>query len=124
MLAVDDTSTGIVGYSTGCDISVTCDITEITNALSGRGKAFLPGRYEWSISATGIVSTGTSNYPITFLGKLMSGTSMTAYFGLNSSNIRLSGTVYVSDWSMGAPVDGNATYNVTFKGSGALTIVQ
>lgn len=116
-----------IALSRDADIDVSCDVAEFTSPLSGRGKRFRAGRYTWTVNVGTLIDVG--NQPGVLLELLKSGGALTLTFDANlrnenSKRSTLQGNAVVQKWQLGAPLQGLATFNVSFIGDGELRLVS
>lgn len=115
-----------IALSRDADIDVSCDVAEFTSPLSGRGKRFRAGRYSWIVNVGTLIEA--SNQPGVLLELLKSGGALTLTMDadlLNQDNKQctLQGDAVVQKWELGAPLQGLATFSVSFIGDGELIMV-
>ena len=106
-----------------CNIEVDRDMKETASTDSSDARTFIPGRYSWSIDSAHLVGNMNQN---TLLGYILQGTelsiSIKTITSVGSSDaFSMSGSAYLKNFKMGAPLHGLATANCSFQGTGTLT---
>lgn len=90
------------------------------------GQEQSPGDLAWTLTSDSIVvyrDTGTQNDTFALLQSHIEKTLVAIEFTTDDANdIILSGSAYINSVGIGAPVNGFATFNCTFTGSGDLTL--
>lgn len=115
----------LLALSRDADVDVSCDVAEFTSPLSGRAKRNRAGRYSWTVNIGTLIEA--SNQPARLLELLKSGALLTLTMDvdlLNESGVKcvLQGNAVTSRWTVGAPLQGLATFSVSFVGDGELTL--
>lgn len=108
-----------IASAKSCDIDTSCDVIEVSSPTSGTAREFIPGRSEWSVSCSFLL-TG-------FKARLKAGTVVTLTIGSVTSGTR----TLSSDKVSGSAIVRQAKVNGTrgklcqgswvFQGSGALS---
>lgn len=120
------------GAATNCTLDVQGDVTELAS-LSSRAKAFIPGRYSWTMSVEALydVAEDGSDFQTRLLKAQLEGTKLrmrmaesfdTRPLEPTREHIEYEGDVYVTSFSINAGVSGYATASVTMQGTGELII--
>jgi hypothetical protein len=127
-----------VALAKDCTLTATQDVVEMAS-ISSRAKAFAAGRYQWTLSATYLYSVGLGNtsynQQLRALLALTEGkalafrfTEARAYDGnlheVSLPAIEYSGEVLVTSYAINAPVEGYASLEISFQGTGDLTIKE
>ena len=125
-MEIDGGGIETIALSRDADIDVSCDVAEFTSPLSGRGKRYRAGRYSWTVNIGTLIEA--SNQPGALLELLKSGGALTLTMDadlLNQDNKQctLQGDAVVQKWQLGAPLQGLATFSVSFIGDGELKMV-
>jgi hypothetical protein len=137
-----------IAFSTNHTLSLTRNTQEVSSKDHGDANAVLPTTQSWEITSENLMST--EGYS-TILAAYLNGTPVTVYFGASTYNnsqengivgvgdaanwakeawtdgaqtpnsLNLTGTAYITSLSVNAPSGDNATYSVTFTGSGSIT---
>lgn len=115
----------LLALSRDADVDVSCDIAEFTSPLSGRAKRNRAGRYSWTVNIGTLIEA--SNQPARLLELLKSGASLTLTMDADlldgsGANCVLRGNAVTSRWAVGAPLQGLATFSVSFVGDGELSL--
>ena len=123
---IDDEGYEPIALSRDADIDVSCDVAEFTSPLSGRGKRFRAGRYTWIVNIGTLIDN--SRQPGRLLELLKSGAALTLtmdadLLGTDGKRSTLQGNAVVQKWQLGAPLQGLATFSVSFIGDGELKLV-
>ncbi len=106
---------GSSGQITSWTLSYTGDALETTDFDdSTGGRSYIPGLTGWSGSFDAFYSTGNTNVACSTGSIVLRTTTGTA--GL------FAGGVIITGMDVGNPVDGIATQNYTFQGTGALSL--
>lgn len=115
----------VIAYSTGCDLQISADVTEITSPLSGRAKTFKAGRYTWMMSCEGIVAHEGGSISLgEFLPRMQAGTPLFLSFRAiidGDKEEDVFGQAFVVSYSESASLGSMHSYSVSFQGSGELT---
>lgn len=111
-----------LGFSTSCDIQVTCDMQEYTSLLSRGAKRVRPGRYSWQMTADVMMDSSTGA-DIEFLSVLTGRSKITVVMQVDTpdSSRSIAGQAYVQTWRLTGAIGSMATYNVTLVGDGPLS---
>jgi predicted secreted protein len=114
----------VYGASTTCSFNTSSSLVEVTTAVSGNFKEFLPTNMEFEISADGFVTRDNYDYK-DLLDAQIARTKLNVKFQIVNSggNITVNADVYVASVDLNAPSEGAGTYSVTLKGTGAFTFV-
>ena len=121
------------GASTGCTLDVQTDVVE--TASQSLAKSLIPGRYSWTMSVEALydVADDGTDFQTRLLRAQLSGTKLrmrmaesfdTRPLEPTREHIEYEGDVYVTSFSINAPVGGYANARVTLSGTGDLIIDQ
>lgn len=105
-----------VAASRDCTLTINNELIEKAATADGTVREYLAGLYDWSMSVSGLYALGEH---VSLIGYLLDGTLLNVGFVIGSET--LTGTAYVESIEVNGPLRGKATYNVTLRGSGALT---
>lgn len=124
-IEIDGGGKELLALSRDADIDVSCDIAEFTSPLSGRAKRNRAGRYSWTVNIGTLIEA--SAQPARLLELLKSGASLTLTMDadlLDGSGAYcvLQGNAVTTRWAVGAPLQGLATFSVSFVGDGELSL--
>jgi hypothetical protein len=122
------------GAATGCTLDVLTDTVE-TAGSSSRAKSLIPGRYSWTMSVEALydVADDGTDFQTRLLRAQLSGTKLRMRMAESFNalpleptreHIEYEGEVYVTSFSINAPVGGYANARVTLSGTGDLIIDQ
>jgi predicted secreted protein len=114
----------VYGASTNCSFTTNSSLIEVTTAVSGNFKEFLPTNMEFDISADGFVTRDNYDYK-DLLDAQIARTKLNVKFQIVNSggNITVNADVYIASVDLNAPAEGAGTYSVSLKGTGAFTFV-
>lgn len=121
----------MIGCATEVSLSLEVATDEVTCKASGGWTEVTPGTKSWSASASGVIKyydttdESTNEGVDDFMGYLIAGTKLTIKFSTQADGVSIVGDKY---WSGEAYItsveqtggDGNATYSISFTGTGAL----
>lgn len=116
-----------LAHATSCEISFTHSPREATTKDSAGDTARLPGKRDWSLSTEALFAldyaTADDKSGITELyAALKVGTKLKVKFTSNIiGDYEFNGYCYLSDISVNAGVEENASYSASFAGTGAIT---
>lgn len=116
IISLDDTA---IAAAKDCIIDVNYDVIEIASANSSRAKEFILGRYEWSISVSGLIlAEGLADYVLTAGQE----------YSLRVSEVEgappLQGYAVCPQTRVNASVGSLASGTLTFKGTGPLEKIE
>lgn len=120
-------SPSLIGASTTCSLQLTRDTRDVSNKDSGGWKAVKTGQKSWSISTEGLYNPSGTNGYIALYNAWTAGTELTLTLksaGNPTGDYYWSGSAVITSLQMNAPNEGNATFSVTFQGTGALTMTD
>jgi predicted secreted protein len=125
-MEIDGGGLELIAMARDADIDVSCDVAEFTSPLSGRGKRCRAGRYSWTVNVGTLIDA--SDQPGVLLELLKSGGALTLtmdadLLNQDSKQCTLQGDAVVQKWQLGAPLQGLATFSVSFIGDGELKMV-
>lgn len=122
-LLVYDT-THAIAHSTSCSLSMSQEMRDTSTKASSGWKSVLPGNRSWQIETQGLVALD-SNYNVAYLIALITNkTKVHLYWKTaNADDYYYHGYAYLTSVSSDAPNQGNAGYQASFVGDGALTLV-
>ena len=121
---VDGVNGKEIGYSTTCDVQVTCDVSEFSSILSGGAKRMRPGRYGWQMSCDIMAESGDNTAKLLLLS-LKSKRAITVAMTLSADGAeasRVYGEGYATSWQLSGAVGSMAIYQVTITGDGDLNV--
>lgn len=120
-------TTTAIAAAKNCEITINADTIETTSPSSGAWKTFRPGRKDWSVGVSGLVSVTDGASDIQSLLQ-ESGAEVTLTFKIisdrygGSGNVDVcSGTAVCKSVKVGAGRGNLATYSCDFRGSGELS---
>ena len=102
-----------------CSLSINNQLIEKASGTDGTVREYLAGLYGWTMQVSGLYELGAH---ASLVGHLLAGTLL--YVGFMLGDEQLTGTAYIESMEVGGPLRGKTTYNVTLRGSGALTVVE
>jgi len=117
-------ATNVVGASKSWSFSGSTTLMDAKNKSSNYRKK-LPGRRSWSVSAEGIVDYANLTGQKALLDKIIARQSIAIVLGKATpatGDITLSGSVFVENFTNTHPDNDMATYSVSLKGTGELTV--
>lgn len=126
MLLVYIDSTHPIALSTTCSLVLNSDMRDISNKDAAGWKKVLPGMKNWTVSCEGLVAYDTSyNYQY-LLAAQLAGTAFSLSFKSTNTagDYYFSGSAYITTVNLTAQNEANATFSVSFQGSGALTLTD
>ena len=115
-----------IGLSTDCSITINRATRDTSNKDSGGWKTVLPGQREWTISCNALMAFDKT-YNLTYLNALMiAGTVINIRFqtGNTAGDSYFTGTAYITSVNLSAANQSNATFSISFQGSGALSMTD
>jgi predicted secreted protein len=117
-------SGNVYGASTTCSFNTSSSLVEVTTAVSGNFKEFLPTNMEFDISADGFVTRDNYDYK-DLLDAQIARTKLNVKFQIVNADgtVTVNADVYVASVDLTAPAEGAGTYSVSLKGTGAFTFV-
>lgn len=113
------TSDRIIASAKECSVDVKTEMQEVSSPDQGVAKEFIPHRYSWTVSVSGLVGAGTS---------------LDALFGFGTRRTKLpvafadtqsrcwKGNAYITSVKASGRVGQIMTYQLSMQGTGALTI--
>jgi len=108
-----------VAASKDCALNINNQLVEKASGTNGTVREYLAGLYGWTIQVSGLYALGAH---VSLVGHLLAGTLL--HVGFYIGDEQLTGTAFIESMEVGGPLRGKATYNVTLRGSGALTVVE
>lgn len=142
MFFVCDTQTGTyqsIAAATNCSIEISLDTKEVTtkDSASGAWQAVTPNKLSWSGSSDNLFEMSTTadgtSFDVLFeymtgkktvFVKFGTGTGFADATGWTLSKGMYEGTAVITSLNLTAGADDNATYTVSFTGTGALKKVS
>lgn len=117
-------SGNVYGASTNCSFNTSSSLIEVTTAVSGNFKEFLPTNMEFDISADGFVTRDNYDYK-DLLDAQIARTKLNVKFQIVNADgtVTVNADVYIASVDLNAPAEGAGTYSVSLKGTGAFTFV-
>lgn len=132
--ASDDSK--VVAYATSCTLNIGQDSRDISSKSSAGWQEFLEGQRNWTVDVEGLYAftlagggalvNGADDL---FTSRITSRDAFTIKFGNTDTDASTdahlySGSVYVTSISLTGGTEDNATYSVTFQGTGVLTVAS
>jgi len=113
----------VVARATSCELSISSNLRDATTKDSGGDAERLPGLREWSLSTDALYSEDYTGAGVDELfAAIKNGTKLAVKFSTNNiGDHEYAGNAYVTDLSMNAGTEENATYSASFQGTGAIT---
>lgn len=116
----------VIARLTSNDFNLTSEILDTTSKDDAGWRTILPAKKSFNFSAEGFYeekpNAPTKKYYEDLYDALIAGTALTVRIGGTAAGTEYyEGIVYVSNITLGAPVEDTTTYSVTLEGSGALT---
>lgn len=114
----------VIGHATSCSISLSMETREIlTKDLVGSYTSAAPGRRSWSGSAEGLLAFDAPGQQVSDLVTAFNAdTALLLRFTTDvNGDTYWEGSVHITGLEVGAPVEDNTTYSVTFTGVGELS---
>lgn len=121
----------IIGCAKSHSLNVATEVRDVTSKETGGYKSSAKGRFNWTASVDGLVSYDTTNYGYgDLLGLMLAGTVVKiasidytgAVVGVPEAGaICYVGDALITSVELAAGDAENATFNLSFEGSGALT---
>jgi predicted secreted protein len=114
----------VYGASTNCTFTTSSSLVEVTTAVSGSFKEFLPNNMEFDISCDGFVTRDNYDYK-DLLDAQIARSKLNVKFQIVNADgtVTVNADVYVVSVDLNAPAEGAGTYSVSLKGTGAFTFV-
>ena len=114
----------IIGCLTNVSLKVTNDMRDITCKDSYQWFDALPGQKSWEMSADGNFAYDATNGATGLYTTMLADTAIPVVFQTSvTGDKKWSGNAYLSSWEIDAQgTNANATYKLTFKGVGTLTM--
>lgn len=116
----------VIYHATQCDFTTTREVESLaTKDTAGDVKTL--GNYTWGLSTSALVavkpSTGSWNDTKSILDAFTANAAIAVEFTTDvEGDIIITGNAYITSCNIGAPVNGSATYDVTFDGTGDFTV--
>ena len=132
--ASDDSK--VVAYATSCTLNIGQDSRDISSKSCAGWQEFLEGQRNWTVDVEGLYawtlsggSAMTNGADDLFTNRITTRDSFSIKFGNTDSDASTdahlyTGTAYVTSISMTGGTEDNATYSVTFQGTGELTVAN
>ena len=114
LLILDSSNNAIVAMSKSCDVDINCETIEVSSSTNGVSKTYIPGRTDWSVSVSYIVTAGEVATDLLRVGD----TVTLQIKEVNSS--ALTGTAIIQQCKITATKGDLAQGSFVFKGSGTL----
>ncbi len=110
------------------DINIDKTMINVSSKSSSGADEFITGRYTWTCSAESITefdtSVGTSDMSLQdIITDILAGTAWSVVIGTGTTgDMKLSGSVYLSNVKATAPDNDKSTFTCDMQGTGALTL--
>lgn len=121
-LKLDDNT---VLHATECNFTSSLNLEAIATKDTD-GEEQSPGSYTWGISTSALVTyrdTGTQNDTFAIMQKFQNKTAVDVEFTTDTANdIVITGSVYLTQCDIAAPVNGSATFSISATGIGNFTL--
>lgn len=113
----------IVGLSTNCAINISTDMEEVAS-LSSNGRSFLPHRYSYTLQVDRLCSFDDNEKVILLwqINRIPLNIRILKRDGDAVTEV-MAGKAYISGYSMGAPVEGFASANISLQGTDTLNVI-
>jgi predicted secreted protein len=113
----------VVARATSCELSISSNLRDATTKDSGGDAERLPGLREWSLSTDALYSEDYSGAGVDeIFAAIKNGTKLAVKFSSNNvGDHEYAGDAYVTDMSLNAGTEENATYSASFQGTGAIS---
>jgi len=115
-----------IACTTDATISLSREVIEATCKDNGGARQVLGGSLSWTMTAAGLWKFDAAYGIEDLVDAILADTTLTARWSMESSTIGdfyLEGSVKVTSVEASSPVNGAATWSVTFEGSGLPTKV-
>lgn len=108
----------LIGGQRGASLEISRDTIETTTKGTGITRSYIAGLASWSVSCDALVIDNETSFKL-FRNAILEGTAIVKL------EIKIGKTIYTGDavitsYSLDAPYDAEATYSVSFQGTGAL----
>lgn len=119
-------ASGRIYHATQCDFTTTRAVESLATKDTN-GELKTTGNYTWGLSSSAVVATkpgsGTWQDTKTILDAYLANVPVAVEFTTDvEGDIIISGNCNIISCNIGAPVNGNATYEVSFDGTGDFTV--
>lgn len=107
-------------------VDISRDAAETTNSCDAE-KAFLPGKYGWTVSSAGPLDVASSGADATLFTGITSGSAATGTVKADgttsnsATNAQYSGSMFPTAYSVSYDQANAGTYSATLQGTGALS---
>jgi predicted secreted protein len=118
------------GCARTCTININTDFLETSIIGTGTAKTFIPTSYSFEGDIEGLVNLEKTDNPLTIASLIyyqLNGIKLLMQFNYEDQNnnfMTLQADFYVQNSSVISSFDNIATFNVGFKGTGALTLIE
>jgi predicted secreted protein len=116
-----------IARATSCELSVSMNLRDATTKDSGGDAERLPGLAEWSVSVDALYSedyAATKQGMTELFTALKTGAKVAVVFSTQQTGDKsYKGDAYVSDLSLNAGTEENATYSASFQGTGEIEVI-
>lgn len=109
----------LIGGQRGASLEITRDTIETTAKGTGIARSYIAGLASWSVSCDALVIDNLTSFEL-FRNALLEGTAI-AKLEIKIGDTIYTGDAVITSYSLDAPYDAEATYSVSFQGSGPLT---
>lgn len=122
LLVYTGTTPVVISCQGAGTLNMESDTTAAVCKDSGAWAEELPGRISWSIEISeALLAFDATNGINALVDAFRNRTVVTVYFSTGvTGDKRWKGSAYVTNLTVNAPIDGAASYNVTFSGKGEL----
>lgn len=114
----------VYGASTNCSFSTSSSLIEVTTAVSGNFKEFLPTNMEFEISADGFITRDFYDYK-DLLDAQIARTKLNVKFQIVNADgtVTINADVYVASIDLNGPLESPGSYSISLKGTAPFTFV-
>lgn len=114
----------VYGASTNCSFSTSSSLIEVTTAVSGNFKEFLPTNMEFEITADGFITRDFYDYK-DLLDAQINRSKLNVKFQIVNvdGTVTINADAYITSISISGPLESPGTYSVTLQGTGLYDFV-
>lgn len=112
----------IIAASKSCTFDMRQTLLSTSSPFAGVWKEYVQERKEWTLNADTLCST--MRQPADLTGILLHGTAVEVCFRDPADDFRFEGTAYVESVSIGSRVKSLATFSLSLRGTGAISLRQ
>lgn len=116
-----------IGCSKECDLSMSTALREVTGYSSAKSKEFKPDLNEWSVSTSGLISTGEDYGFAQLIQDWLAQTRLTIKFAIDADSEGtwvFQGYAYITSVSLGGSNGSASTFNLSVQGTGTPSITN